>query len=113
MHRMHGAFYTVAVLLTTNTISVPKITRSFLIAVCVYVWWMDTKTYRLKIASGTWLEGVFIFPSGDIVIRLQIGCFGKIEKSYEASSLLSVDLERHPSLYYCRWVAWRQLYSIL
>ena len=77
-----------------------------LVAVCGFVWWKDTKSYRAKIANGTWLEGVFIFPSGDIVIRLQIGCFGKIEKSYEASSLLSVDLERHPSLYYCRWVAW-------
>ena len=53
------------------------------------------------VENGTWLEGVFVFPQGDIVIRLHKCIYGKTERTYEASNLYRFEFEKYPSFNYC------------
>jgi hypothetical protein len=49
------------------------------------------EAYRQKVAMSEWQEGVIVFPSGDVVVRLE-GLFGKIDTTIESVYLTKAEV---------------------
>jgi hypothetical protein len=66
----------------------------FVVMGAALVWLVcnSRKTYRIKCASGTWTEGIFLFPStGDVVIRMPT-LFRLREVSFVKENVHSVEV---------------------
>lgn len=67
--------------------------------------------YRIAVAKGSWHEGVFVFPTGDVVVRFN-QLFQKLELHIEGTALSKATVVRHFSLYRCGEAPFLQLHFV-
>jgi len=58
-----------------------------LLLLLLYVWnQQDLTSYKEKVDSGLWLEGVFVFSTGDVVVRFN-EIFRKVEMEFDSGTI--------------------------
>mmetsp|Transcript_1042 Transcript_1042/g.2953 ORF Transcript_1042/g.2953 Transcript_1042/m.2953 type:complete len:196 (+) Transcript_1042:96-683(+) len=67
--------------------------------------------YGAAVAKGSWHEGVFVFPTGDVVVRFN-QLYKKLELNIEGSSLSQAKVVRHFSLMRCADAPFLQLHFV-
>lgn len=61
----------------------------------------DMREYQALIKSGGWLQGIFVFPSGDVVIRIQLPLGGH-DRTIEAINITDACVESAFSWWSCK-----------
>ncbi len=75
------------------------------LALCVPLFLLarkHAKDYESSVRSGTWHEGVIVFPSGDVVVRFKNLIFD-VDKTIEAAHLSRAEVERQFAIQRLWW----------
>ncbi len=69
------------------------------------------RDYAAAVRMGTWHEGIIVFPSGDVVIRLK-GLFASTERTLEAGCVSRAEVDRAFAPHRLAWRAFLRVYYV-